>query len=70
MRRGNGDESVEDAVARRVDSDTIRMEEGSMRFEFDGPEGCIRVDVSRLGKPRAAAAQERRVDRDARKAAS
>ena len=52
-----------------ADSGTRRREVGSMRLEtLLG--SCWVVRLSRLGRPRAAAAQERRVERLARKAAS
>lgn len=51
----------------RTDSGTIRNVVGSMRFELAVVVGA---GWSRLGRPRAAAAQERRVERLARRAAS
>jgi len=57
-------------VPGRADSGIMRMEEGSTRLL--GPacaQGCDNV-CSRFGRPRAAAAHERRVERLARRAAS
>ena len=52
-----------------ADSGTRRREEGSIRLDCVlGPDWV--VELSRLGRPRAAAAQDRRVDRLARSAAS
>ena len=65
--RGGNDGGAASPVM--ANSGTRRREEGSMRLEaLLG--SCWVVGLSRLGRPRAAAAQERRVERLARKAAS
>ena len=65
--RGGSDGGAASPVM--ADSGTRRREVGSTRLEaLLG--SCWVVGLSRLGRPRAAAAQERRVERLARKAAS
>lgn len=64
--RGAGGEGGDEEG--RADSGTMRRVDGSTRFEGDGA-GAVLEDWD-LGRPRAAAAQERSVERDARSAAS
>lgn len=65
-RGGSAGGRVELVIA---DSGTRRSVVGSMRLEGLGKSCCV-DESSRLGNPRAAAAQERRVERLARRAAS
>ena len=67
-RRGRGGGATSRDGESSSDSGTMRRVEGSTRF--DGPAAWVRVDWSCLGRPRAAAAHESRVERLARRAAS